>query len=206
MLRPGKAVAADGTLSLLCRLLPMLRAAFPATRFLVRIDAGFATPEILDFLDAEPELDYVVAMGKNAVLQRHAESAMAVARAQSEASGRTEHIYTDTRYAAGTWGHQRRVVIKAEVVRLKGREPRDNPRFVVTNLLESLRFVYEWVYCARGGHREPDQGVAGRPADRPHELLQVPGEPVARVADRGGLRTHAGAAAAGGADRLCPPR
>ena len=42
-------------------------------------------------------------------------------------------------YAAGTWGHQRRVVIKAEVVRLKGREPRDNPRFVVTNLLESSR-------------------------------------------------------------------
>ena len=56
-------------------------------------------------------------------------------------------------YAAGTWGHQRRVVIKAEVVRLKGREPRDNPRFVVTNLLESSRFVYEWVYCARGTSR-----------------------------------------------------
>ena len=89
-------------------------------------------------------------MGKNAVLQRHAESAMAVARAQSEASGRTEHVYTDTRYAARTWGRERRVVIKAEVVRLKGREPRDNPRFVVTNLLESSRFVYEWVYCARG--------------------------------------------------------
>ena len=53
VLRPGKAVAADGTLSLLCRLLPMLRAAFPATRFLVRLDGGFATPEILDFLDAD---------------------------------------------------------------------------------------------------------------------------------------------------------
>ena len=150
VLRPGKAVAADGTLSLLCRLLPMLRAAFPATRFLVRLDGGFATPEILDFLDAEAGLDYVVAVGKNAVLQRHAESAMAVARAQSEASGRTEHVYTDTRYAARTWGRERRVVIKAEVVRLKGREPRDNPRFVVTNLLESSRFVYERVYCARG--------------------------------------------------------
>ena len=49
MLRPGKAVAADGALSLLCRLLPMLRAAFPSTPFLVRLDGGFATPEILDF-------------------------------------------------------------------------------------------------------------------------------------------------------------
>ena len=41
-------------------------------------------------------------------------------------------------------------MIKAEVVRLKGREPRDNPRFVVTNFWRSSRFVYERVYCARG--------------------------------------------------------
>ena len=88
--------------------------------------------EIFDFLDAEPRLDYVVAMAKNAVLQRHAESAMQVARAQSEVGGETAHVYTDTRYAASTWDHERRVVIKAEVVRLGDREPRDNPRFVVT--------------------------------------------------------------------------
>ena len=61
VLRPGKAVAANGTLGLLCRLLPLLRAAFPRARFLVRLDGGFATPEIFDFLDAEPRLDYVVA-------------------------------------------------------------------------------------------------------------------------------------------------
>ena len=58
--------------------------------------------------------------------------------------------YTDTRYAAGTWDHERRVVIKAEVVRLGDREPRDNPRFVVTNLRQTPRFIYEKVYCARG--------------------------------------------------------
>ena len=140
VLRPGKAVAADGTLGLLCRLLPLLRAAFPRARFLVRLDGGFATPEIFDFLDAEPRLDYVVAMAKNAVLQRHAESAMQVARAPSEVRGETAHVYTDTRYAARTWDHERRVVIKAEVVRLGDREPRDNPRLVVTNLRQTPRF------------------------------------------------------------------
>ena len=106
--------------------------------------------KIFDFLDAEPRLDYVGAMAKNAVLQRHAESAMQVARAQSEVRGETAHVYTDTRYAAGTWDHERRVVIKAEVVRLGDREPRDNPRFVVTNLRQTPRFIYEKVYCARG--------------------------------------------------------
>ena len=60
VLRLGKAVAADGTLGLLSRLLPLLRAAFPRARFLVRLDGGFATPEIFDFLDAEPRLDYCV--------------------------------------------------------------------------------------------------------------------------------------------------
>ena len=75
---------------------------------------------------------------------------MQVARAQSEVRGETAHVYTDTRYAAGTWDHERRVVIKAEVVRLGDREPRDNPRFVVTNLRQTPRFIYEKVYCARG--------------------------------------------------------
>ena len=153
VLRPGNAVAADGTLGLLCRLLPLLRSAFPRARFLVRLDGGFATPEIFDFLDAEPRLDYVVAMAKNAVLQRHAEPAMQVARGQSAESEGTEHVYADTRYAAGTWGHERRVVIKAEVVRLGERAPRDNPRFVVTNLRQTPRFIYEKVYCARGTSR-----------------------------------------------------
>jgi hypothetical protein len=46
--------------------------------------------------------------------------------------------------------HSRRVAIKAEVARLTRRDPRDHPRFVVTTLRPSTRFVYEQVYCARG--------------------------------------------------------
>ena len=89
VLRPGNATAGAGTVGVLCRLLPVLRAAFPQARFLVRLDGGFATPEVFDFLDAEPRLDYVVAMAKNAVLERQASSAMQAARAQSEATGET---------------------------------------------------------------------------------------------------------------------
>ena len=150
MLRPGNAPATRGARGLLRRLIDMLRVAFPKTRVLVRLDGGFATPEIVDFLDAEPRLDYVVAMAENAVLTRHTESAMVEARTLSEHSGQTEHVYTETPYAARTWPRERRVVIKAEVVRLPGREPRDNARFVITNLRPTPRFVYEQVYCARG--------------------------------------------------------
>ena len=150
ILRPGNAPATRGARGTLARLIDLLRAAFPRARFLVRLDGGFATPAMLDLLDAEPRLDYVVAMGENAVLTRFAESAMVEARRQSEASGQTAHVYTEARYAAKTWRQERRVVIKAEVVRLPGREPRDNARFVITNLRHTPRFVYERVYCARG--------------------------------------------------------
>ena len=44
VLRPGNAVPADGTVGLLCRLLPMLRSAFPPARFLVRLDGGLRPP------------------------------------------------------------------------------------------------------------------------------------------------------------------
>ena len=137
-------------MALLARLLPLLRCAFPRARFLVRLDGGFASPALFDFLGAQPRLDYVVAMASNAVLLRHAEPAMLVARARSERSEQTEHLYMDTDYAAGTWSAARRVIIKAEVVRLGDREPRDNPRFVVTNMRQTPRFLYEKVYCARG--------------------------------------------------------
>ena len=150
VLRPGNAPATREAQGVLCRLLALLRHAFPTARFLVRLDGGFATPEILDFLDAESRLDYVVAMGENAVLTRFADPAMVKARALSEASEQTEHVYTEAHYAARTWPHERRVIIKAEVVRLSGREPRDNARFVITNLRQTPRWIYEHVYCARG--------------------------------------------------------
>ena len=134
LLRHGKAVASDGTVGLLSRLLPRLRRAFPRARILVRLDGGFTSPAVFAFLEAQPRLDYVIAMAKNAVLKRYAEPAMLVARARARTwrSEQTEHVYTETNeYQAGTWNHARRVVIKAEVVRHRDREPRDNPRFVV---------------------------------------------------------------------------
>jgi hypothetical protein len=41
------------------------------------------------------------------------------------------------------------VIIKAKVVRLGGRDPNDNPRFVVTNLRRAPQRIYEAVYCQR---------------------------------------------------------
>jgi hypothetical protein len=150
VLRAGNAPAKLGTLGILRRLIERLRRAFPKARLRVRLDGGFAAPEILDFLDAERRLDYVVAMAKNKVLKRRAERLMGRARKRSRQSGATAHVYGECRYAAGTWSRKRRIIIKAEVVRLPGRDPRNNPRFLVTNLKQTPRWIYEQVYCERG--------------------------------------------------------
>jgi hypothetical protein len=149
VLRPGNVGAGVGAIGILSRLLPRLRTAFPRARLRVRLDGGFASAEIFAFLEREG-LEYVVAMAKNKVLKRRAARLMGTARRRSRASGETAHLYSETRYAAGTWDRHRRVIIKAEVVRHPGRTPKDNPRFVVTNLKQSPRHLYEAIYCARG--------------------------------------------------------
>jgi Transposase DDE domain group 1 len=150
VLRPGNVTAHAGAVGILRRLLLMIRSLFPAARIRVRLDGGFAHPDLLDFLDAEPKLEYVVAMANNQVLERKAEHAMQYARAIAAVTGGTEHVYDDAYYAARSWSQQRRIIIKAEVVRGQGKEPKDNPRFVITNMKQSPQWLYEKVYCQRG--------------------------------------------------------
>ncbi len=149
ILRPGNAGGATGALGLLRRLILKLRDAFPHARLRVRLDGGFATPEILDHLEWAG-VEYVVAMGKNAVLARHAEPQLVPLRAVVAQTHDTATTYGEAAYQAGTWRAPRRTIIKAEVVWHHGREPRDNPRFVITNLRQTPQWIYTHVYCARG--------------------------------------------------------
>src|SRR2546428_659047 len=82
-------------------------------------------------------------------LEGRAPRLMGRARVLSRQRGETAHLYGETQYAAKKWARKRRVIIKAEVVRHPGRAPKNNPRFVVTNLTTRPQTVYE-VYCQRG--------------------------------------------------------
>jgi len=148
VLRPGNAHATAGATGILRRLLAKLRVAFPHARLRVRLDGGFATPAVFAFLEAEG-VEYLVAMASNPKLAKRVRRLLGKARMRSKASGETATLFGETRYAAKSWRRKRRVIMKAEVVRLAGRDPRDNPRFVVTNLPQSPRRVYE-IYRERG--------------------------------------------------------
>src|SRR6201997_1722822 len=103
VLRPGNVTAAVGAVGLLRRLIRIIRGCFPGVTIRVRLDGGFAHPAVLEFLDAQTKLEYVVAMAKNAVLKRIAAPGIRGARQLSNRRGKTEHIYGEVEYAARKW-------------------------------------------------------------------------------------------------------
>lgn len=148
VLRPGNAPATRGAIGILMRLLVRLRYAFPKTRLRVRLDGGFATPSLLDYLELEG-VEYLVGMASNPRLEKRARRLMGRARMKSRRTGKTETLYGETLYAARKWSHRRRIIFKAEVVRCPGRDPRNNDRYVITNLPHTPRNVYK-IYRQRG--------------------------------------------------------
>jgi len=149
MLRPGTAGCQLGAIGMLRRILRRLREAWPDVRIVVRLDGGFASPRLFEFLDEQPNVGYVVGFPSNPVLEREVAGAMKRVRRRAKDRSETCREYGHRFYAAGTWTHERRVVYKAEVVHHPGRELKDNARFVVAKLPLTPRRAYEF-YCRRG--------------------------------------------------------
>jgi Transposase DDE domain group 1 len=163
MLRSGTSPTSRGVRPLLVRLLPKLRAAFPRARLRVRLDAGFADPQLLAFFETEG-LEYLVALPRNARLDKRVRRLLGRARMLWQATGQRVPLFGETRYAAKTWPHKRRVIMKAEVVTYPGRTPKPNPRFIVTNLRRQSPALVYALYCQRGDAenrlKELQQGLA----------------------------------------------
>ncbi|MDB4433338.1 IS1380 family transposase [bacterium] len=149
MLRPGNSAAHTGLIAVLRRVLEKLWAAFPKARIRVRLDGGFGAPPVLDFLD-ENGVEYMVGLSATKPLKKRARRTLGTARRLFREAGETVPVYGETLHKTKTtWPHLRRVIFKAEVVQLPGREPKDNVRFVVTNLRSSPQHVYR-TYTDRG--------------------------------------------------------
>src|SRR5262245_55735177 len=156
-LRPGTRPTGAENAMILVRLLSYLRHHWPHTHILVRGDSHFATPEVIEVITSYRWTDFVFGLAGNAVLLRHAAPTVEAARqlhhprvtlaqAHSQAPPPSSRLYNAFSYAAGSWAHPWRVVLKAEVM-----QAGDNPRFVVTSLAAPPpAMLYEELYCARG--------------------------------------------------------
>jgi hypothetical protein len=149
LLRSGRASAQEGAWWMLSHLFARIRRYFPNARIRVRLDGGFAGPDLLSFLEAE-QVEYLVGIASNSRLKAESCDLEEEAWEAFSRSGETVSLFDETRYAARSWGEdERRVVIKAEIVQCQGRLPRENVRYVVTNLKRKAENVYQ-LYRQRG--------------------------------------------------------
>ena len=148
-LRPGNSKERRCTMLILRRIVGKIREAFgPRQSILVRLDAGFAHPRLFKTVE-DLKVKYVVGMPNNDVLKAWTAKKMPAIRKRAKESGESERSFFERQYQARSWPRQRRVILKAEATPYPGRETKDNPRCVVTNLRGGPERVYD-LYCLRG--------------------------------------------------------
>lgn len=150
LLRPGRAHAAKGAISLLTRLIRAIRRRCPRAAILVRGDSAFAMPKLLErleVLNAElGDVDYVIGVAKNSRLLELAAPLRSSVAEQFADRQQFVRRFTWLDYASKSWPSQRAVVCKVE-----HSSRGENPRFVVTTLDEfSPGLIYDVAYCPRG--------------------------------------------------------
>ena len=133
-------------LAVLKRLVKHLRRAWPETLLIFRGDSHFAYPEVMQWIEEQPELHYVTGLTSNAVLKELAQDVVEQAQRAYARFERKVTRFHSTRYQAGTWSRSRRVVIKVEVS-----DQGVHTRFVVTEMERArTQVLYQHIYCARG--------------------------------------------------------
>lgn len=161
VLRAGNRHASYGVVSILKRLVPKLKEAFPKTEIIIRGDAGFAVPSLYEYCEEE-KLRYVIGLIRNDNLERMIENLLKTAHAQYVQTEQKQRLFSEGMYQAQSWGNARRVIMKAEWL-----PQGPNTRFVVTNLSMDAQKLYEF-YTERGGTCEVriDEFKNGLKADR----------------------------------------
>jgi len=150
LLRPGRSHASGYALAVLKRLVAKLRGAFPSAQILFRADSGFALPEIYDWCEGNG-VQYLIGIARNPRLAELMAPYLQRASAEYEEIGEKVRHVREGWYAAETWPHLRRVLLKAEVM-AEG----DNPRFVVTNIADGDAEALYDQYAMRG---EPENRI-----------------------------------------------
>lgn len=151
-LRPANVDAATHTRAILSLLVKRFRQVWPDVKIIFRGDSGFCRWRMLRWCERH-DVGYIVGLAKNKRLEPLAKAAMdqAAELFKKAGDGRHRRVFTEFSYAAGSWDKDRRVIAKAEYLGPpEGGKPKENHRFVVTNLPGEGQWLYEKFYCKRG--------------------------------------------------------
>jgi hypothetical protein len=143
LLRPGKRPSGEEIARVLWHVIHRIRRHWPKVRILIRGDAHYCAPEVLNLL-RRLQCDYILGLAINPKLdalakpwREQCESRRALGRPKV----RRIHQLT---YQAGSWTSEEKVIARVEAT-----EMGSDARFIVTNLTGRGKVLYENVYCAR---------------------------------------------------------
>jgi hypothetical protein len=149
LLRTGKTPSGAEIAGHIRRLVRRIRRHWPDTHITLRGDGHYGRPEPMLWCEANG-IDYVFGLPRNGAL--HADPVI-VTQADACATDRATRglvelrRYTETRYAAKSWGNNKRRV----AARIEASSLGLDIRFVVTSLSNgSAEYIYDTLYCARG--------------------------------------------------------
>ena len=146
ILRPGKTPDGKEVRAHLRRLVRRIRLHWPHTRITIRGDSHYGRREAMDWCE-QNGVRYIFGLSPNTVLAAQVFPKIDdVCVRRARANRDVVRDYTETRYAAKSWSHPRRVVARIEATR-KGLDV----RYVVTNIkYGTAEWLYDSLYCARG--------------------------------------------------------
>jgi hypothetical protein len=146
MLRPGKTPDGNEVRAHVRRLVRRIRMHWPNTVITIRGDSHYGRWEAMQWCE-QNAVQYVFGLAQNTVLEALVQAKIDAVNARWGANGvDVVRDYTETRYAAKTWSHPRRVVARMEAT-YQGLDT----RYVVTNVTHcGAQWLYDSLYCARG--------------------------------------------------------
>ena len=135
-------------LSILKRLIALIRSRFKKTIIIFRGDSHFASPEVMEFSNTQKKMLFVTGLTTKPVLEKQIQAVVDSVKKQYEAKGEVVRQYYSFQYQAGSWSKPMRVVAKIE---MNDKSNNPNVRFIVTNAMNArAKILYEQVYSARG--------------------------------------------------------
>jgi hypothetical protein len=145
LLRAGNVPDSTSALTLLSSIIRKLRVRFPTIRVIVRADAAFSMPEVMNGLEAlsshKSRVEFLFGIKSNTRLNQYVHDTVAAARAWKPGQRR----FIAFTYQARSWPAPRRII-----ARILATEKGPIVRFVVTTLHKHARRLYVDDYCQRG--------------------------------------------------------
>ncbi len=146
ILKPGKRSNGKQMLAIVKRIITQLRARWADTIIVFRGDGHFSYPEVMQWIDSQENVMYVLGLTGNSVLKEMVQPLTKQASALYKETQQKVCLFDSVLYRAKSWDVSRRVIVKVEVTS-KG----ENVRFIVSDMEQAKAIeLYQQIYCHRG--------------------------------------------------------